>query len=97
MIFAFFTACIVNNAAGAIECANSYTEMTQVVRKGESCEVLARELQAISLSNILIAKPGYIAVGVRSGCGTLAEVISEADNAHRAYQMSGIESYLYEF
>lgn len=97
MLFAFFTACIVNNATGAIECANSYTEMTQVVRKGESCEMVAKELQTASLNSILIANPGYIAVGARSGCGTLGEVISEADNAHRAYQMSGIESYLYEF
>lgn len=97
MIFAFFTACLIQTSTGAVECANSYTEMTSVVREGESCDVLAKQLQNISLDSILIAKPGYTSAFARSGCGTLTEVMEEAETAHLGYVDAGIESYLYEF
>lgn len=97
MIFAFFTACIISSSTGATECANSYTEMTTVMRIGESCDALAKRLHELSLNSILIAKPGYTSAHVRSGCGTLAHVIEEAETAHLKYVDAGIESYLYEF
>lgn len=97
MIFAFFTACLISNATGAVECANSYTEMSSVIRDGESCELVAHKLQEDSINSILIVRPDVRAMYQRTRCGTLAQVKEEAESLHFAYVANGIESTLFEF
>jgi predicted transcriptional regulator len=97
MIFAFFTACVISTATGSVECTNSYTDMTAVIRKGESCELVAAKLQENAINSVLIVKPKLVSAFVRSGCGSRDAMRREAENSHNAYVANGIKSQLFEF
>lgn len=97
MIFAFFTACLINSATGDVECRASYTEMTSVMRKGESCEALAKEMQDMAINTILIENPGYISAFPDVACGTKAEMRAMALAKHKSNMEAGITSSVFEF
>ena len=97
MLFAYFMSCVASTITGAVECANSYTEMSSILRKGESCETQAAELQKGALNDVLIKNMALVAVASKSGCGTKAEVKAAASQHHFEFVSKGVKSELFEF
>jgi hypothetical protein len=97
MIFAYFMTCIASTVTGEVSCSNSYTEMTSVIRKGESCEVQAATLQRDATNAILIENVTLVKVAEQTGCGTLAQVKAKATKYHLEFGLKGIESDLFQF
>ena len=97
MLAAYFMSCVVTTATGAVQCNNSYTEMDSAIGKGQTCDVVARQLHQISIDTILMEHPGLIIVAQRTGCGTMAFVKAEAEKMHKEYQDAGISSSVGQF
>lgn len=97
MLAAYFMSCVVTTATGAVQCNNSYTEMDSAIGKGQTCEVVARQLHQISVDAVLMEHPGLIIVAQRTGCGTMAFVKAEAEKMHKEYQDAGIYSTVGQF
>jgi hypothetical protein len=97
MLFAYFMSCVASTATGAVECSNSYTEMLTILRKGDSCEVQAAELQRGAMNDVLIKNVMLVEVASQSGCGTFEQMKAKAAQHHFEFVSKGIKSSLFAF
>ena len=96
MFSAYFISCVMN-AAAAMDCSVSHTEMDSVAKTLTDCTPLAAELQNQAVQAVLIEDLSLISVRKESGCGTPAEAEAKASSEFNKLRSQGIPVQLFRF